>query len=156
MNAGELKKFLIDSNKAGYAAGVEKQWTKEMDGSTTIMYESGDWKSHDNFFGGEPYGGRIIVFFRGKPCWMMVYYGSVEKDIDPNTIYPVLRGALKRMPDEAPFRGPREFREGEYAYRNSWEGSVDSYSGEEEILQMTLSFTGLITGAEQLDRRGGV
>ena len=32
-------------------------------GGVTIPYEKGDWKSHDNFFGGEPYGGRIIVFY---------------------------------------------------------------------------------------------
>ncbi len=129
-----LIQFLLDANRAGYAAGVEKQWVKEKDGSTTITYESGEWKSHDNFFGGEPYGGRIIVFFRDKPCWMMVYFGSVEKEVDPNAIYPILRGALKRMPEEAPFRGPRQFREGEYEYRNDWNGTVESYSGEERIM----------------------
>ena len=52
MNLTELREFLVASNKAGYAGGEEKKWIKEPDGSTTIPYEKGDWKSHDNFFGG--------------------------------------------------------------------------------------------------------
>ena len=62
MNLNKLKQFLIYSNKAGYSGGKEKSWIKESDGSTSIMAKKGYWKSHDNFFGGEPYGGRTIVF----------------------------------------------------------------------------------------------
>ena len=77
MDLTSFKKFLIDSNKVGYAGGEEKKWIKEADGSTTIPFEKGEWKSHDNFFGGEPYGGRTIVFYRGEHYWLMVYYGRV-------------------------------------------------------------------------------
>lgn len=56
MNYDQLKQFLIASNRAGYANGKEKKWIKEPDDSTTIPYKKGLWKSHDNFFGGEPYG----------------------------------------------------------------------------------------------------
>ena len=91
MNLLELKEFLIASNKAGYAGGEEKKWIKEPDGSTTIPYEKGDWKSHDNFFGGEPYGGRIVVFNKNLPVWMMVYYGWVAEGNESNPIYGVIR-----------------------------------------------------------------
>jgi hypothetical protein len=38
---------------------------------------------HDNFFGGEPYGGRTAVLFREKLVWMMVFsYGCVAADLD--------------------------------------------------------------------------
>lgn len=36
------------------------------DNSRTIEYENGDWRYHDKYFGGEPYGGREIVHYRGK------------------------------------------------------------------------------------------
>ena len=65
----------------------------------------------------------------------MVYYGWVKKGVDPNTIYPILKEALKKMPDEHPFRGPEEFKKDNYAYKNKWEGDVERYSGEEEILE---------------------
>jgi hypothetical protein len=135
MNTNQLRQFLIDSNNAGYAGGEEKKWIKESDGSTTIPFEKGLWKSHDNFFGGEPYGGRLIVSYEGKPYWIMVYYGWVKPGVETNSVYGVLRGALKQMPFDYPFRGPKEYKEGEYLYTNSWNGVIDQYNGEEKIMQ---------------------
>ena len=130
-----FKKFLIDSNKVGYAGGEEKKWIKEADGSTTIPFEKGEWKSHDNFFGGEPYGGRTIVFYRGEPYWLMVYYGRVEDKVETDSVYGILRNALKQMPEDYPFRGPKEYKEKEFIYKNNWQGEVDKFSGEERIFQ---------------------
>jgi len=135
MNKENLRQFLVDSNNAGFAGGEEKKWIKEPDGSTTIPFEKGQWKSHDNFFGGEPYGGRTVVFFEGKPFWVMVYYGCVEEGIEANLVYGVLRGALKQMPEDFPFRGPKEFKDGDFTYTNSWDGKVDRFAGEEQITQ---------------------
>lgn len=135
MNTELLRQFLIDSNNVGYAGGEEKKWIKETDGSTTIPFEKGVWKSNDNFFGGEPYGGRIVVTYEGKPCWMMVYYGWVEESVEANSVYGVLRNALKQMPAEHPFRGPKELKDGEYTYSNYWKGEIERYSGEEQIMQ---------------------
>lgn len=130
-----LKHFLIDSNKAGYAGGDRKEWVKEPDGSTTIPFEKGPFKSHDNFFGGEPYGGRTIVFYEKKPVWMMVYYGWVAEGVESDPVYDVLRNALMGMPVDFPYRGPKEYKEGEFTYTNTWEGEVDRFSGEEQIKQ---------------------
>ncbi|MBU1104306.1 DUF5680 domain-containing protein [Candidatus Parcubacteria bacterium] len=135
MNNESLCQFLIDSNNAGYASGDEKKWIKESDGSTTIPFEKGAWKSHDNFFGGEPYGGRTVVFYENRPYWIMVYYGWVKESIETTPIYKILRNALKQMPKDYPFRGPKEFKDGEYAYSNSWEGKINRFSGEEQITQ---------------------
>jgi len=133
MNTQELKQFLLDSNKAGYAGGEAKKWVKEKDGSTTIPYEQGEWKSHDNFFGGEPYGGRLVVFFQNKPVWMMVYYGWVKEGVKPDNVYGILTKALNKMPESAPFRGPEKLINGYFVYANSWTGDVERYSGEEKI-----------------------
>ncbi|MFA5828163.1 MAG: DUF5680 domain-containing protein [Candidatus Shapirobacteria bacterium] len=156
MNIESLKKFLIDSNNAGYAGGKTKKWEKEPDGSTTIPFEKGEWRSHDNFFGGEPYGGRTIVFYEGKPCWMMVYYGWVEEGVETNSVYGILRDALKLMPADYPFRGPKEFREGEYVYTNTWRGEADKFFGEEKIfLGDKLIYKANYLGG-LVDQRGGV
>ena len=128
-----LKQFLHDSNAAGYAGGDSKQWIKNVDGSTTIPYEKGPWRSDDTFYGGEPYGGRIIVFYEDKPHWMMVYYGWVEEGIDHDMVYKILQNALMKMPAEYPFRGPEKYEEGDYTYLNEWQGDVENYSGKETI-----------------------
>jgi len=131
----ELKKFLLSANKAGYAGGESKKWIKEADGSTTIPYQEGDFRMQDNYFGGEPYGGRIIVFYKNEPIWIMVYYGYVAEGIDNKNIYSILRNALKLMPANSPLRGPQKHSEGEYTYINTWTGDADRYSGEEQILK---------------------
>lgn len=130
-----LRQFLVDSNNAGYAGGEEKKWIKEPDGSTTIPFEKGDFRSHDNFFGGEPYGGRVIVFYKNKPVWIMVYYGWVTQGVAADPLYAVLRNALMKMPEESPFRGPKELKDDTYIYSNTWQGDVERYSGEEQITQ---------------------
>ncbi len=133
MDLEALRQFLIDSNQAGYAGGEEKKWIREKDGSTTIPFEKGSWKSHDNFFGGEPYGGRTVVFYENKPVWIMVYYGWVVEGVEANAVYKVLRNALQQIPEDYPFRGPKEYREGEVVYTNLWDGELSRFFGEEKI-----------------------
>lgn len=134
INQEELKEFLLAANQAGYASGDETKEIKETDGSKTIIFESGDWKSHDNFFGGEPYGGRTIVSYQNHPIWLMVYYGWVIENAELSPIYGVLRNALKQMSTEAPFRGPQNYSENSFNYTNGWMGTLERFSGEEQIL----------------------
>lgn len=133
LDLDKLNKFLIDSNNAGFTSGESKKWIKEKDGSTTIPFEKGKWRSDDNFFGGEPYGGRIIVFYKEKPVWMMVYYGYVVEGTNIDEVYEVLKRALGKMPRDYPFRGPKELSVGKYNYKNSWKGNSDNYSGQETV-----------------------
>lgn len=133
MELEQLRKFLIDSNNAGYASG--KPGVKEPDGSTTINFEKDGWRSNDNFFGGEPYGGRTAVFYKGKPEWIMVYYGYVVEGANFENVYKILRGALMEMPEAHPYRGPAEFKQGQFVYRNSWTGELDKFFGEEKIYE---------------------
>lgn len=133
MNIRKLKQFLLDLNLAGYASGEEKKWIKEKDGSTTIPFKKDQFRSDDNFFGGEPYGGRIIVFYEEKPVWIMVYYGAIIKGEVPDIIYKFLKQALKFMPKDAPFRGPKDYIVGNLKYINSWNGDIESYDGQEKI-----------------------
>lgn len=135
VNNKALKQFLIDTNNAGYANGDREKWIKEPDNSTTITFKKGPWKAHDNFFGGEPYGGRIIVFYKNKPYWIMVYYGWIIKEFESNLVYGVLRNALMEMPEDAPFRGPNEYKQNEFTYSNTWNGEVEKFSGMEQITQ---------------------
>ena len=70
--------------------------------------------------------------------------------------YQQLRGALKQMPPDHPFRGPKEYEEGEYLYTNSWSGEIDQYSGEEKIMQGdTLIYKATYIGG-LVDQRQGV
>lgn len=128
-----IEKFLVIANQKGYAS-EDAEIVKEVDGSNTIIFELGDFKDHDNFFGGEPYGGRRVVFYKGKPVWMMVYYGAVVPRASHKRIYKFLRSALRK--GDNPFRGPAEMQEGNLVYEFSYEGDIAKFNGEENILQI--------------------
>ena len=134
MDTADLLRFLGEAHRRGYAAGQNAPTVREADHSTTIAYESGAWRFHDNYFGGEPYGGRAVVFVNGRPLWMAVYYGRVEElgaEVQP--VYSFLQRALLRAPEDFPFRGPDHFTDEPFTYRNARHGDVQSFSGEETI-----------------------
>lgn len=126
----ELKRFLIDSSTKGYALG-ESSIVKESDRSYSSRFTQGDFTLHDNWFGGEPFGGRTIIFYKEKPYWMMVYYG-VDTQKATETIS-VLRKALSKPDETLPVRGPKTLQEGDYTYKNSWTGDVVRFTGAEFI-----------------------
>lgn len=133
MSTESLRNFLVEANKSGYASGEENKWKKGDDGSTTIAFESGEWRMHDNYFGGEPYGGREVIFHNNEPFWIMVYYGRVKEGVPANSIYPFLQKALSQMPAEHPYRGPAKLEEGNLRYENQWTVELDNFSGKEAI-----------------------
>ncbi len=154
INLNQLKAFKKEASGAGYESENPKNEVKENDGSTTIWYESGDWKFHDNYFGGEPYGGRTIISYKNKPVWIMAYYGWLNEMSNPNGAYLFLRKALRAEKGEG-FRGPKEFNEGKFKYVNNWQGNLENYSGKEEIyLEGNLVYTAMYMGG-LVDQREG-
>ncbi len=133
----KLRKFLTEANKAGYAAGDAAKVVDGPDGSHTITHESADgrWKYHDEYYGGEPYGGREIVFLDGKGIWMMVYYGWVVPRVEHGPVYKFLQEALRAETNDEPYRGPRLYESNGMKYVNSYTGAPDNFRGEEEILR---------------------
>lgn len=61
----------------------------------------------------------------------MVYYGS-DYHRTPGLI-PVLLKALSSVPQDLPARGPKSLKDGNFEYRNNWEGNIEYFSGEEII-----------------------
>lgn len=129
----DLKQFIYAASRATYASGDESIKVKQPDGSTTIEFIEGDFRFHDNYFGGEPYGGREVVFYQGKPVWMMVYYGFVHTETSNAEVYGFLMAALRHTTVEAPYRGPETFKKDNWRYENKLDGKVESFSGTEKI-----------------------
>lgn len=131
----EIKKYLIESAKSGYASGDVASWKDEKDHSKTITNNIGEFSMNDNFFGGEPYGGRQVIFKNKLPVWIMVYYGNVSEKQDPNEIYKVLREALKNPDEELPVRGPKTLDFEDYHYSFTWSGDIKRFLGNESIVR---------------------
>ncbi len=137
MNEKDLKAFIFSASRATYASGDESIKHKEEDGSTTITYTKGEYRMHDNYFGGEPYGGREVIFYNDKPIWMMVYYGLVYEG--PNReVYQFLMQALSNNPEDMPYRGPLHFEDDFWRYENEFDGDLSQLSGTERIFKNEL------------------
>lgn len=132
MNIEEIKSFLIRANRNGYGNTSIKP-VDETDGSHTIIYKEKDWLFHDNYFGGEPFGGREVISHNNKPVWMMVYYGFVVDTTPLAEVYGFLKKALLNFKDDAPHRGPEKLEEGEWLYTNTVDIDFSNFSGEEVI-----------------------
>ncbi|OIO49633.1 MAG: hypothetical protein AUJ34_00805 [Parcubacteria group bacterium CG1_02_41_12] len=129
-----LCKFLVKAKKATYAAGETSKKIVEDDKSTTLIFEDGDLKYHDNYFGGEPFGGREVVFLQNEPIYIMTYYGLVDESVsDFEAVYKILQKALSLIPEDHPYRGPKEYIEDGLIYKNSYTGEIDNFFGEETI-----------------------
>lgn len=135
MDEAALKNFIFESGKRTYASGDSSIKTKEADGSTTILYKSGNYKLHDNYFGGEPYGGREVVFLEDKPIWMMVYYGLVHEGFPFGEVYAFLMESLLQTSLEAPYRGPARYVKETWKYENALVGELGNFSGTEKIFK---------------------
>ena len=154
MDQTALLRFLMDASRRGYAAGGSAVKTREADHSTTIVLEHGDWRFHDNYFGGEPYGAREVVFLGRQPVWMAVNSGQVD-DANVDSVYSFLQRALRQAPAEFPVRGPDACTEGRFSYRNAYEGDVLRFWGQETIhADGRLVYTARYGGG-LVDRRSG-
>ena len=141
IDLNELKKFLMSANMP-HALGTA-DIVKEADSSRTIEYAEGDYRMHDNFFGGEPYGGRLVIFHKEQPVFIEVYYGRTTRPAD--LVYDFLREALQHPDDDNPFRGPTGYSKGNLTYKCNTEGDVSNhtvkeyiYDGDEEIYSATI------------------
>lgn len=132
MNTKEIRQFLIKANRNGYGNGAVKP-IDESDGSHTIIYKDGNWVFHDNYFGGEPFGGREVISNNQKAVWMMVYYGFVEDITLQSQIYTFLKESLLLFTDDLPYRGPSRHENGDWLYINKVDGTFDNFYGEEII-----------------------
>lgn len=129
VNINELKAFLIKANMP-HATGTAKT-VKENDGSRTIKFTEGDYHMHDNFFGGEPYGGRLVIFYKNEPVFIEVYYGKTNKPADK--VYAFLREALQHPGEDNPYRGPAEYKKNELTYKSTVEGDITDHTVNEWI-----------------------
>jgi len=136
----ELSQFLVRAKKYGYASGDESKEYRNKDQSKGYFLKEKNWAYHDFYYGGEPFGGQEIVYYKKghsfTPFFIMLYYGKVYESVkDFKEIYKFLKRALSLVSEKEPYRGPKNFKEGNFEYRNEFKGKVDDFQGEEVILR---------------------
>ncbi|TAL20188.1 hypothetical protein EPN90_01480 [Patescibacteria group bacterium] len=131
----QLEDFLVKAKINTYASVGEGGERKLDDGGKEFVYEEGEWKYRDRYFGFSPFIGEEVVWKDGKVIWAMNYYGRVlSEKVSPEEIYQFLKKILRQVRAERPYRGPRQFKEGDFSYKNSNHGALEDFEGLEIIL----------------------
>ncbi len=130
----EFIEFLITAKKATYAGNSNMFAESCRNASKDLKFEKGKYVYLDSYFGGFAFIGNEILWENNVPIYGMNYYGTMLIDSIPEGFSSFLKKSLLIIPNEAPYRGPREFHENEYSYFCEWEGPIETFKGYEYIL----------------------
>lgn len=130
-----LQEFLVRAKINTYASSGEGGERSLEDGSKELIYQEGNYKYRDRYFGFSPFIGEEIVWENEKAIWGMNYYGQIlSEKVDAKELYRFLQKAMQQVKTERPFRGPIQLEEGDWMYQDKNEGDVGSFGGSEMIL----------------------
>jgi hypothetical protein len=133
----EFTEFLVKAKINTYASNGEGGEKILADGCKELVYTEDIWSYRDRYFGSDPFIGEEIVSSSGLAVWGMNYYGRIifsGMDAEKiNHFLHFLKKALQLVTAERPFRGPADFRKGEWDYSDKSSGSVDKFDGIETI-----------------------
>ena len=138
LNLKELSRFLVKAKSNTYA-GDGNKIHPQRPGFKELKYVEGNLEYRDSYSGFYLAPGQEIVRFKGKPVWSMAYSGGMVSEYHRNRdfakqTFRFLKKALLRVEELRPFRGPEYFREEDYEYINSNEGTISDFKGTERIL----------------------
>ena len=121
--------FLIRAKQATYAGkGAETASSRVK--SHDLAYREGEYMYYDTYLGGEKFAGEEALWVADIPYWSMNYAGRVTGGCFSGDF---LKDALLHVPEDEPYRGPREYTNGDYSYHCETEGSFDWFQGRESI-----------------------
>lgn len=140
----DLSQFIHRSKKLGFAGEIQK--VSRSDGSSLYSNRELPWVYTDTYSGNTIERGSEDVYHDMVLVWSMQYRGGTYANRwkDQETVFSFLKEALLQIPEEAPFRGPKEFSldqvesegkivEGKFVYNNQWEGAIGHFRGSELI-----------------------
>lgn len=129
-NLSEIADFLIIAKKNTYAGNGCENKKSCRPHSHDLVFEKDNYKYFDTYLGGKSFIGEEVVFRDNVPVWGMNYYGN---EINDKFSSAFLRLVLSNVKKDKPYRGPSVFKDGDYTYICSVEGTLECFIGKEEI-----------------------
>jgi len=139
MHTHILRKFLKEANKATYANKEARKVASSRPKSCDYHFEKGNLIYHDTYFGARDFIGEEIVYENEQPAWGANYFGFIlDEKVSEKDVYDFLRRALMyEYDDHIPVRGPTKFSDGAWSYEFTTNGTLENFSGQEQIFLNT-------------------
>ncbi len=130
----ELNEFLVKAKISTYSSSKAKKNILR-DGAKELTFKEGEFKYRDRYYGFNPFVGEEIVRRKNKLVWTMNYFGRIFFDVvSEKQVYKFLQSAMKQVKEDRPFRGPHNFKKGDFEYLDESTGDINNFSGIERIL----------------------
>ena len=130
INPDSLKDFLCQARANTFAIGATPIDNPRLLASKQLEFQKGDYFYRDIYFTGDKkFVGQEIIYQGSKPIWAMNYMGDDVGKVETN----FLKESLLRLADECRLGGNCEYEKREFKYKNQGHGSVEDFSGKEEI-----------------------
>ncbi len=138
LNLEELAKFLVKAKAKTYA-GSGKEILPQRPLFKELEYIEGYWEYRDSYAGFYFAPGQEVVRFKKQPVWAMAYSGGMNSEYHGNRsfaelTYTFLKSALLKVEESRPFRGPRDYKDGDFEYIDKSDGDIKDFIGTEKIL----------------------
>ena len=134
----KLIKFINRATLATYA-GDGRRAKPSRPGFYDLEYSEDDFYYRDSFAGYLYSHGQEVIWFKDKPIWICSYTGGMQNDKanDPdfaNQTFEFLKKSMRTNTGEGFHpRGPKEFKDGDWEYKNNYIGDISKFTGHEEI-----------------------
>ncbi len=131
----ELAGFIVEANQHTWAADMGEV-SPQRPGCKELDYERGDWHLRDSYTGYFRAPGMTTIYYKGEPAWTMAYGGKgMEEDKCDITkaTFQFLKVALMKVTPQLPYRGPKNFKDGEWEYKLKVDGDLADFEGKEAI-----------------------
>ncbi len=124
--------FLMRAKQNTYASG-RPATVSSRPNSHDLEYAEGKYRYIDTYLGGFHFIGEEAVWENDLPVWGMNYYGKMLAAQVPAGFGEFLKAALRRVAEQAPYRGQANYQEQDFVYHCDWEGELVRFDGWEEI-----------------------
>jgi hypothetical protein len=74
----QLNAFIVQAKAVTYVGSGAKSLSYRP-GSHDLQFHEGAFSYLDSYFGGTDFIGQEVVYFNGKPVWVMNYYGRIPQ-----------------------------------------------------------------------------
>ena len=130
----QLHSFILAAKAATYV-GDGEPGPSCRPASHDLVYQSGDYRYLDSYFGGADFIGEEVVYLLSQPIWGENYYGKLLKPnlISPEAIGKMIKASLSLMYQERRFLGGWSHTQGELTYFDTSTGDLTHFSGREWI-----------------------
>jgi hypothetical protein len=136
INLESLKEFLCEARKNTYAADAIPSGGIGLLGSKQLEFQKGYYSYRDIFFNGDKkFIGQEIVYQDLKPVWGMNYMGEQIGKLEMD----FLKESLFKLAEKCRLGGVCEYEKREFKYQDRGQGSLEEFSGQEEIFMESKS-----------------